>query len=208
MTALDELAQWEATGLAVLESITYDAEGRPLTTTPTIEATATQVIGESSAVFTTSNKKLSFHYADGWVTRPIASLGATIANKASALDNTLVSEFAPGEVQILVLAETIFNLTPAIDLGLPDGASAMTFLQASMRASASFFTFDEPEETTINDYVAASVIGRGELHDGYGLIFEIDAHVRGVMQVLTAPGELDDWIPVAEDIARTLTYTG
>jgi hypothetical protein len=129
-----------------------------------------------------------------------------LANSQEALDRGFEEAFAPGEVQIGIFAGTLDAIAP--DADLPDDATPaeiarMVIEQAKARAEAPV-TFSAVETIAIQDQPAAAMTFTRAGTDGYALIIDTPGDVYIALQLLTAPHELDRWLPTALAIAATI----
>lgn len=197
VSALDEMDTWVPTIIDIAESVTFGVE--------TPEATPETAISLDETRQLANGAELAFP-AD-WSTLTLGTFAIYMANSDAALNRSAQGTFQAGEVQILVAVDTIANLTPALNLGVSADASAMEFLDALMDVQDTIFEFNEPEELTINDQPAALVTATANGLDGLAYIVELDDNVRGIVQLFTAKGELEQWQPVALAIAESLTFS-
>lgn len=197
VSALDEMDTWVPTIIAIAESVTFGAEAP--------EATPETVISLDETRQLANGAELAFP-AD-WSTRTLGTFAIYLANTDAALNRSAQGTFQTGEAQILVAVDTIANLTPALNLGVSADASALEFLDALMDVQDAIFEFNEPEELTINDQPAALVTATARGLDGLAYIVELDDNVRGIVQLFTAKGELEQWQPVALAIAESITFS-
>jgi len=196
VSALDEMDTWVPTIIDIAESVTFGVETPEATPETTILLDETRQLANGA--------ELAFP-AD-WSTRTLGTFAIYLANTDAALNRSAQGTFQAGEAQILVAVDTIANLTPALNLGVSADASALEFLDALMDVQDAIFEFNEPEDLTINDQPAALVTATARGLDGLAYIVELDDNVRGIVQLFTAKGELEQWQPVALAIAESITF--
>ncbi len=199
-TALGEREALQPTVNAIAESFTL-AEIDP-------EATLEPSALPLTESITTADGRTTVQVPAEWVTSRIATFGVNLANTGAALNRSLQSTFQPGEVQIFVAVDTIARLTPTLNLGVPADADALTFVEGIINAMDSVLTFGEPETLTLGELPAARVHASSDGLEGQSLVIELGDNVIGIVQVLTAPGELAQWLPTAQAVAESIVYEG
>lgn len=214
-TAPGEEADWEPLALAVAESIravkitlpdsTAEATAAPdATAEATIEPTPLALTGTAAL----GSGLVSLSYPAEWLTLEIGTLGLRIANTDAALRHALGDPFVAGQIQVLVAAGTIADLTPQINLGLPNNAGARKLLVAASLLLENMGEVSAITETTLGGRDAVMVSANVPTFDVQMIVIDLDsrAHTLGIIQITTASGEMADWQPTIQAILETITF--
>ncbi len=199
-SAPGERAAWEATALAVLESVTYAASSPvPGATGVDFELTQTAYTGDGL---------MDFQYPAGWFARAGGSNAVYVGSTEAAAAKDFGSAFDSGEVNIYVAMDAIADFSDMMNLPLTAEATPLEFM-AAMQQVVPEVNLSEPEAVSIGTWEAARVSASSEF--GFDVTaWAIAAAPRRlvVVQLLTAPGESDQWeataLAIAESVALAL----
>lgn len=193
-----ELEQWEPTLLAMAKSVTI---GEGVEATP--EATE-EAFTLGTALTLANGTTLS--YPDDWSKAVISGYAVFLGSNDAALNRAVESTLKEGEVQVFVAVDTIANLTPALNLGIASDASSLEFAQALVDLQDATVDFEEPEEITFGEHPAAFVSGSTDGLDVSAYVIDLGDNVMALVRLLTPKDELDQWQPVADAIAESITF--
>jgi hypothetical protein len=164
--------------------------------------------GEALALSQTYHEEhgsFTLDYPSDWLVR--GGYGQVyLGNSQLALDRGFDEAFAPGEVQIGIFTGTLDSIAPEADL--PDGASAAEIarliIEQAKAQSEEPVTFSEVETASVHEQPTAAMTFIRAGTDGYALIIDTPGEMYIALQLLTAPHELDRWLPTALAIAGTI----
>jgi hypothetical protein len=193
--AIGELARWEATALAIAESITYDDMAAALELTET---------------YTSDDERLTVRYPTGWLT---SGFGYDIyfANRRDALVHS--SDFAPGVAQIFVVVDTVDNTAALTGLNIQADDTPLKILEALIKdrltaeGEPPFTVMDSPTAFELGTRLAATMTFTGEEVEGQVWLIQILPDWIAQVQLRTAPGELDLWQATALAVAESITFS-
>lgn len=172
------------------------------------DASTTPEAGEALALTEAYHEEhggFTLSYPAGWLAR--GGYGQVyLANSQQALEHGFEDMFEPGEVQIGIFTGTLDAIAP--DANLPEGASAAEIarliIKQAKEESEEPVTFSAVETTSVHDQPAATMTFTRAGTDGYALIIETNSDVYVALQLLTAPHELERWLPTVRAIAATI----
>jgi hypothetical protein len=198
-TAPGELEQWEATALAIAESITYHP---PDETMPETTESAALDLPE----IITWNR-MTAHYPAGWTASPYDNAVFLVNVKPLILRSFGDTSFAPGEVQMEYAVWRTEDIFPIHNL--EQSASPLEYLTADRRdreeSTRPYFP-DEPEAFMLGDKRAAKIRIQNFKVEGECFAIEYAPGLMLLFELRTAPGELSHWEPTAMAIAASITY--
>jgi hypothetical protein len=153
---------------------------------------------ELTETYTTGDGLKSFRYPKGWLIRDVHGTEADVANTQEALDYDFGDTFQPGVVIVTAVTARIFDaeVTP------------LNLLQSIYESGGEDVQseLDPPTSIQIDGRPAAFMTLPSEISDLQFIVIEIRPNVIGFVQLTTAPGELDQWLPTALAIAESITY--
>ena len=196
ITAYDEVSDWEATALAILDTIQYGETSQTLELTETV---------------TSQNGKVTFNYPTDWETIYESSEDSTaiVANGMNAFAYTLGDDIPSGAVSILVGGYSAEEIRE--ELNITEEVTAEVVLETVTgmlrNEDQPDWTIGEVESLTLDDQPAATVNISGEGFADQNWVIEIEPGVFAFVSLLTAPDELADWTSTALAIGETVTYS-
>jgi hypothetical protein len=185
-----QLAQWEPTVLAITESV---FSGGVLSDAPQY---ASLSLGE--------NVHYTATYPAGWSLRRIDPSTMTLGNSHNVLTKGLSSTFESGEVQVALVISPVRRTLDA--LGLQGGITILDVMNAVVAQAPTTLGvhFDTPAADSVANYSAARVTLNSPGLDGVNVFVDTDDGNIVTMQLLTARGELNNWLPTATDILNSV----
>jgi hypothetical protein len=202
--APDELPQWEATALAIIDSL----DTIPPEATPAAEITLSQT-------YTSPDNSLSLSYPDDWqaVTGPSTAdlLNINMGSSDKALSKDIMfglTSIQPGEVALhWMVGSPSALIGELIDIENTD--EPVTFLQSYVDRFNQVFPREvsEAAAVSIHDLPAArldySDTKRGQ---GFVMVVRLESGRVAMIVLSTAAGELADWESTAQSIIDSLVY--
>lgn len=139
---------------------------------------------------------------EGWVTLVDSETGLTAANSADALDNSDDEPFAPDEVQIVIFT---MRADAVIDVGeLSEEDVVMAILKASLAMPEDTDAQTEPLLKIVNDVPVAIAHMETPESATYALVRMVSDQTFLMLQTITAPDELADWIDLTDHVFASI----
>lgn len=196
ITEYDEVSAWEATALAILDTIQYGETGETLELTESV---------------TSQNGKVTFNYPTDWETIYESSEDSTaiVANGMNAFAYTIGDNIPNGAVSILVGGYSAAEIREKLNVTEEVTAEIVLETVTGMLRNEDQpdWTISDVESLTLNDQPAATVIISGEGFADQNWVIEIEPDIFAFVSLLSHPDELADWTDTALAIADTVTYT-
>jgi hypothetical protein len=196
ITEYDEVSDWEATALAILDTIQYGETGETLELTETV---------------TSQNGKVTFNYPTDWETIYESSEDSTaiVANGMNAFAYTIGDEIPSGAVSMLVGGYSAAEIREELNVTeeITAGIVLETVTDMLRNEDQPDWTISDVESMTVDDQPAATVTISGEGFADQNWVIEIEPGIFAFVSLLAAPDELADWTSTALAIGKTVTYT-
>jgi hypothetical protein len=192
-----EVEQWQPTPLAIAESINYTAPE------------ATEDTSELTEIYTTRNRLFTFNYPHRWAiaTQNLLdpAMNVALANRYDRLYANMASDFAPGDVQVLMVIWYVAELNR---INVHDSTELLEYLTDPGLGAESIASSDI-EAITVDGWSGAQVdIQPPGNQEGWILAFPIHEQIYATVALHTAPDELEQWQPVALAIAESIEFLG